>query len=72
MVAGTQRQLLWIPGYLPLTLGARIELSEPKMDAEVVRVRLRVADSKKFTSLRKSNLVLDVMLIEPGEFTDRP
>ncbi len=66
MDAGTQRQLLWIGGCLPLPVGTRIELAESRADAEVTRVRLWGADS------RKPTLVLEVMLIEPGELTDRP
>ena len=68
MENGTQRQLLWIDGYLPLPPGSRLELNElgeSKEDAEVVRQRLWGADSGK------STLVLDVILIAPGEFTDR-
>jgi len=68
----TQRQLLRFPGYLPLPVGARIELSKPKMDAKVVKVRLQVADLGRFSVDRKSTLVLEVTLTEPGEFTDRP
>ncbi len=66
MDAGTHRQLLWIDGCLLLPVGARLELAEPRADAEMTRVRLWGADSGK------STLVIDVMLIEPGEFTDRP
>jgi hypothetical protein len=39
MEAGAQRQLLWIDGYMPLPVGTRIELSDPRSDAEVAGVR---------------------------------
>jgi hypothetical protein len=65
----TQRQLLWVDGYMPLPPGSRLELNDfdgSKADAEVVRLRLWGADSGKPT------LVLDVILMSPGEFTGRP
>lgn len=66
MDAGTNRQLLWIDGFMPLPVGTRIELMEPRSDAEVTGTRLWGANSGK------STLVLDVMLVEPGDLTDRP
>jgi hypothetical protein len=66
MEAVPQRQLLFIDGYMPLPVGTSIELMDPRSDAEVTGVRLWGADSGR------STLVLDVMLIAPGDLTDRP
>jgi len=45
MEAGSQRQLLWIDGYMPLPVGARVQLGkfadrEPPSDAIVTGIRL--------------------------------
>ena len=44
MDAGNDRQLLWIDGFMPLPVGTRIELMEPRSDAEVTGARLWGAD----------------------------
>ncbi len=54
-------QLLWIDGVLPLPVGARIELAEPRADGVVTRVRLAAARPGMTPTL-----VLDVKLDEAG------
>jgi hypothetical protein len=49
MDAGTNRQLLWIDRFMPLPVGTRIELMEPRSNAEVTGTRLWGADSGKST-----------------------
>jgi hypothetical protein len=70
MDAGSQRQLLWIDGLVPLPVGARVELNRPHravaVDGVVTSVRLWGAEGGS------STLVLDVMLIEPDSATDLP
>jgi hypothetical protein len=73
MEAESQRQLLWIDGYMPLPVGARIQLGkfgdpEPPSDAIVTGVRLWGAASPG----NSATLVLDVMRVEPGAMTDMP
>jgi hypothetical protein len=67
MDAGSGRQLLWIDGLVTLPVAARIQLMEPRADAMVTAVRLwSAADAKA------STLVLEVMLVAPGESADLP
>jgi hypothetical protein len=54
-------QLLWIDGVLPLPVGARIELGEPRVDGVVERVRLAAARAGLVPTL-----VLDVRLEDAG------
>jgi hypothetical protein len=54
-------QLLWINGVLPLPVGARIELADPRADGVVTRVRLVAARPGV-----RPDLVLDVRLEEVG------
>jgi hypothetical protein len=73
MDGGSQRQLLWIDGYMPVPVGARVQLGkhgdpEPPSDAIVTGVRLWGAAPPGNTA----TLVLDVMRVEPGAMTDMP
>ena len=73
MESGSNRQLLWIDGYTPLPVGARVQLgkfgdSEPPSDAIVTGIRLWGAVPPGNTA----TLVLDVMRVEPGAMTDMP
>lgn len=73
MEAGSQRQLLWIDGYMPLPIGARVQLGkfgdrEPPSDAIVTAVRLWGAAPPG----NSATLVLDVMRVAPDAMTDMP
>jgi hypothetical protein len=67
MDAGSGTQLLWIDGLVTLPAAARIQLMEPRSDAVVTAVRLWSAADRK-----ASTLVLEVMLVAPGESADLP
>ena len=66
----TNRQLLWVSGFMPLPPGARIELGSlmdpPATDAIVMKTRIANADGAR------PLLVLEVMLRPPGEDLDLP
>jgi hypothetical protein len=73
MEAGSQRQLLWVDGYMPLPVGTRVQLgkhgdTESPSDAIVTGIRLWGATLPGNTA----TLVLDVMRMEPGAMTDMP
>lgn len=72
--AGSGRQLLWIDGYMPLPVGARVQLGRqrdaapPPSDGVVTGVRVWGAAPPGSTA----TLVLEVMLVAPGDVIDQP
>jgi hypothetical protein len=66
MDAGNRRQLLWIDGYMPLPIGARVQLGgggDPPSDGEVTGMYVwGAAPPGNITTL-----VLEVVLVAPGE-----
>jgi hypothetical protein len=71
---GSGQQLLWIDGYMPLPVGARVQLGgqsdtdPPPSDGEVTGIRVWGAGP----SGTAATLVLEVMLVAPDDATDRP
>lgn len=73
MDAGSGRQLLWIEGYMPLPVGARVQLgshedvANPLSDGVVTGIRVWGAAPPG-----NGTLVLEVMLVAPDETVDQP